>query len=124
MTPGVVVNFTHLKFADVYRDGGSYGATLETDTGKEFSIWLQRSRMPDANGLHHRWLFAYEGREKPSDAVPVLTGSDRERDLLQALDRFMGSSREGNRSIERLREMIGYIRTREPCLPHDLRTAG
>ena len=53
-----------LMFADVYRDGGSFEARFETESGKGFGLWLQRAAMPDASGPHHRWLFAYEGVSK------------------------------------------------------------
>jgi hypothetical protein len=80
--------------------------------------------MPDAEGRHHRWLFAYEGSEKPPDAIPVVTGSDLERDIFGAMDAFLATSKGEDQGIERLRELVQYLKIREPCLPHDLRRAG
>ncbi len=53
------MELTKLISADIYRDGGSYSATFETDDGRTYSVWLQRSKMPDHEGMHHRGLFAY-----------------------------------------------------------------
>jgi hypothetical protein len=89
MNTSVVLQFKRLQFADVIRDGGSYVAIFETDAGKEFGLWLQRSRMPDENGRHHRRLFAYHGTEKPLDSIPMLTGSDDEALLLESLGTFL-----------------------------------
>ena len=55
------MNLTRLAFADVYRDGGSYEARFETEDARGFGLWLQRSAMPDLEGRHHRWLYAYPG---------------------------------------------------------------
>ena len=41
---------TKLKFADIHRDGGSYGASFETENGLFYNIWLQRSKMPMGMG--------------------------------------------------------------------------
>jgi hypothetical protein len=38
-----------LLSADVYRDGGSFGAQFSTDDGLEYGLWLQRSSFPDAH---------------------------------------------------------------------------
>jgi hypothetical protein len=114
-----------LTFADIYRDGGSYRASFETDDGRAYTIWLQRSRMPDAEGLHHRWLFAYFGSARPEDAPPVVTGSEEERALLAHLCAFIaaaaGTAAEPPAAeLTRVRELVAYIRRREPCLPADL----
>jgi len=74
---------TKLIFADIYRDGGSYGASFETDNGLTYNIFLQRSKMPDADGLHHRWLFEYFGDNRPQGCLPVVTGSEEEKALLK-----------------------------------------
>jgi len=124
------MTLTRLTFVDFYRDGGSYEARFDTADAGGFGLWLQRSAMPDAHGLHHRWLFAYRGRVKPADAIPVITGSDEERIILGALETFLARNEHGDltgdaaASLDRLRKMIGYIRVREPCFPSDLRAAG
>jgi hypothetical protein len=124
------MTLTRLTFVDVYRDGGSYGAQFATEDGVGFGLWLQRSRMPDAHGPYHRWLFAFPGHVKPSNAVPVVTGSEEERGILSALDEFLAHSNaqhltaDAEASLAKLRQMVRYIRVREPCLPSDLRAAG
>src|SRR3954463_9446098 len=90
--------FVHLESADVYRDGGSYAATLRNADGAEYQLWLERSRMPDSQGLHHRWLFAYSGPTHfgpgyPPGCVPVVTGSDAERELNESLRSFVERGR-------------------------------
>lgn len=126
------MKITRLVFADIYRDGGSYRASFETDDGSTNTVLLKRSRMPDDEGLHHRWLFQYVGNERPEDCLPVVTGSQEERALLALLREFTSSAtpdtssatvsqhNEGNNSMTRLRELIKYIELREPCFPSDI----
>jgi len=118
-----------LNFADIHRDGGSYGASFETDDGLTYNIWLQRSKMPDGDGLHHRWLFEYLGAIRPQGCLPVVTGSDEEKALLRRLKDFLASQTFGPTSssayveqanLDRLRELIHSIEHREPCFPSDL----
>jgi hypothetical protein len=113
-----------LIFADICRDGGSYEACFETDDGRSYNVWLQRSKMPDSEGLHHRWLFAYFGAERPDGALPIMTGSDEERTLLSRLNGLAVSSEATAlaASIDRLKELIRYIERREPCFPSDFPT--
>jgi hypothetical protein len=121
------MKLTTLLFVDIYRDGGSYEASFETDEGFTYTVWLERSRMPDDEGLHHRWLFHYFGNERPKDCLPVVTGSNEERTLLghlrcflTALEDTSASARLEDRSRDRLKELINYIEHREPCFPFDL----
>jgi len=118
-----------LNFANIHRDGGSYGASFETDDGLTYNIWLQRSKMPDGDGLHHRWLFEYFGTSRPQGCLPVVTGSDEEKALLRRLKDFLASQtlRPTSSSaciehanLDRLRELVHYIERREPCFPSDL----
>jgi hypothetical protein len=115
-----------LNFADTYRDGGSYAASFETDRGLTYNIWLQRSKMPDGDGLHHRWLFEYFGAERPQACLPIVTESEQERALVGRLRQFLAREKiEVARSLEqanpdRLTELIHYIERREPCFPSDL----
>ncbi|MCK1393217.1 hypothetical protein [Bradyrhizobium sp. 1] len=120
------VKLIKLKFADVHRDGGSYGASFETENSLEYNVWLQRSKMPDNYGLHHRWLFEFFGSNRPEGCLPVVTGSEEEKALLDRLKVFLASctlnptaSERGY--LDRLRELVHYIERREPCLPSDLR---
>src|SRR5262245_25721924 len=62
--PAPAPKLMRLVGVDVHRDGGSYSAAFATANGAIYSIWLQRSRMPDSDGLHHRWLFEYFGEER------------------------------------------------------------
>jgi hypothetical protein len=120
------MKLTRLIFADIYRDGGSYGASFETDNGLTYNVLLQRSRMPDGEGLHHRWLFQYFGNERPEDCLPVVTGSKEEGVLLGLLSAFMASrtmeaaSATTPPGTNRLKELVHYIERREPCFPFDL----
>jgi len=45
----------------VIRDGGSYEARFEAADGPRVASWPQRSKMPGADGLHHRELFVHDG---------------------------------------------------------------
>jgi hypothetical protein len=106
---------------------GSYGASFETDNGLTYNIWLQRSKIPDGDGLHHRWLFEYCGANRPRDCPPVLTGSKEEKVLLGRLKDFLASfkcefaSSSEQANVDRLTELVYYIERREPCFPFDLR---
>ena len=117
---------TKLNLADIFRDGGSYTASFETDDGLTYNIFLQRSKMPDGDGLHHRWLFEYFGTERPRGCLPVVTGSQEEKALLDRLKDFSRSCALGlassseQKSLDRLTELAHYIERREPCLPSDL----
>ncbi|MGJ4880767.1 MULTISPECIES: hypothetical protein [unclassified Bradyrhizobium] len=108
-----------LVFVDVYRDGGSYDARFETVDGQPIALWLQRSRMPDAEGLHHRELFVHDGQQDPDDLQPVAIGSAEEQDVLHRLDEFVVGHGSGCDvgALARLVKMIGYIRRREPVFP-------
>ena len=118
--------------ADIYRDGGSYGASFIADDDREYGLWLERSRMPDGAGLHHRWLFEYRGSERPNDCVPVVTGSDEERALFDRLDEFLRApivrltshSPDPSNRLRRLGELRDYAARREPSFPADLRQQG
>ena len=123
------VKLTRLIYADIYRDGGSYGASFETGEGFIYSVWLECSRMPDGEGLHHRWLFQYFGNERPKDCLPVVTGSEEERALLgrlhsfltaQALEVVSPPASFEDKCLVRLKELVSYIERREPCFPFDL----
>jgi hypothetical protein len=120
------MKITKLTFADIYRDGGSYRACFETDNGLTYNIWLQRSKMPDGDGLHHRWLFEYFGTDRPQGCLPVVTGSKEEKALLDRLKDFLRSCTLGlaspseHKNLDRLTELVHYIERREPCLPSDL----
>ena len=124
------MKLTKLTFADIYRDGGSYGASFDTDGGRAYNIWLARSGSPDSEGLHHRWLFEYFGDEPPRNCLPVVTGSTEEQALLARLREFLAAesvqSAAGlvpseNRKLDRLKELVGYIERREPCFPFDVK---
>jgi hypothetical protein len=119
------VKLTKLHFADIYRDGGSYGASFETDNGLIYSIWLQRSKMPDGDGLRHRWLFEFLGASRPEGCLPMVTGSEEEKALLGRLKDFLASctlerASSERANLDRLTELAQYIERREPCLPSDL----
>ena len=114
--------------ADIHRDGGSCSAEFATDGADTYGVWLACSSMPDAQGLHHRWLFEYRGASRPPPgAIPIVTGSDDEQRLLLRLDAFLaGPANDApvERSLPRLKEMREYIQRREPCFPSDLRRHG
>jgi hypothetical protein len=114
--------------ADIYRDGGSYSAEFETDEGTVYSVFLQRSAMPDENGLHHKWLYEYQGYDKPKNCSPIITGSVEERNLLERLQDFLSAQfdvpmtdERQKYHLERLGKMIHYIQRREPCFPYDIK---
>lgn len=115
-----------LIYADVFRDGGSLGAAFEADDGRRYNVWLQCSRVPDADGPHHRWLFEYFGSSSPDNPLPVLTGSEEERALISRLNRFVERQHGGlvthpmTSPLERLQQLILGIERREPCFRSDL----
>ncbi|WP_316182924.1 hypothetical protein [Bradyrhizobium sp. SZCCHNRI1009] len=102
---------------EIFRDGGSYEARFETEDGSLVALWLQRSAMPDAAGLHHRELFVHDDRQPVAGPQPLTTGSREEQDLLHRLSAFVVSQadRSGDTGVlARLRQMIAYIERREP----------
>jgi hypothetical protein len=119
------VRLAKLSFADIQRDGGSFAAAFETDNGLTYGIWLERSKMPDGDGLHHRWLFEFFGDSRPEGCLPMVTGSEEEKALLGRLKDLLAfcalepasSERE---NLDRLAELVHYIERREPCLPSDV----
>jgi hypothetical protein len=86
--------------------------------------------MPDAAGLHHRWLFEYRGSQCPNDCVPIITGSDEEQAFFERLDEFLELLSllppRGDSALRllRLRELRAYAAHREPCFPGDLPRRG
>lgn len=125
------MTFEHLLSAEIYRDGGSYRAALRSTAGGKYELMLRRSRMPDAAGLHHRWLLVTEPGE-PSNASgatrerAVVTGSEAERRLLEALRAFIanGRGKASQHDWERLTEMVEYITVRESCSQAEARAEG
>lgn len=117
-----------LDYCDVHLDGGSYSASWLTDDEQEYGLWLQRSRMPDDAGFHHRWLFEYRGERRAPDCPPVVSGSQQEQELLARLDEFLREPKVTptpigtHCSLRRLLEMHGYIVRREPCSLKDRRS--
>ena len=107
-----------LVIADIIRDGGSYEAIFERDDGSLYCVDLVCSRMPDAAGLHHRWLI------ENGDAIP--TGSKAESDLIDRLNSYLvchqGStaSSESTQNLEQLKKLIYYIGRRECCSTEDV----
>ncbi|WP_257167859.1 hypothetical protein [Bradyrhizobium sp. SRS-191] len=104
---------------NVFRDGGSYEARFATDDGRLIALWLQRSAMPDAAGLHHRELFLYEEGSAVPDPRLLITGSSEEQDLLQRLTEVIARPRQDcdPGELERLGRMIACIERREPLFP-------
>jgi hypothetical protein len=114
-----------LNFADIHRDGGSCQASFQTDDDLTYNLWLERSRMPDGEGLHHRWPFEYVGSERPRSCLPVITGSVEDTAILDRLNQFLATSGGMTSSVDRtdlvrLQELVHYIKRREYCLPADL----
>jgi len=111
-----------LVTADVYRDGGSYGARFSGDDGTIYTLWLQRSAMPDEAGRHHRDLFLYAGEFRPFDCKPIPFHSNEECSIVTAIVGILAASegKEGHAAepspyhIEQLRQMLSYIRIRDP----------
>jgi hypothetical protein len=118
------MRLVELVIADMHLDGGSYGARFSTDDGEEYGLWLQCSRMPNAKGLHHRWLFEYRGAKRTPDCLPVVSGSQQEHELLARLDEFLDAPKASaiaeHSSLQRLAEMRDYIVRREPCSFEDV----
>lgn len=124
------MKLVELLWADIFRDGGSYGAEFLTDEDLSYSLFLQRSRMPDEKGLHHRWLYEYRGSEKPENCIPVITGSIEEQQIISRLESFLKAnpnpdddSQPGSNQywLERLEELLHYVSLREPCFANDVR---
>ena len=123
-----------LLWADIFRDGGSYGAEFSTDEDANYSIFLERSRMPNGKGLHHRWLFKHRGSfpEHPENGISVVTGSIEEQEITNCLKCFLEASpkltkenqdNSDNYHLERLEELLYYIPLRESCLANDVRAS-
>lgn len=118
------MKLVELQEADIHRDGGSYSARFLADDGGEYGLWLERSRMPDAAGLHHRWLFQYRAHSPPDGCIPVVSGSADEAEILRLLDEFLRAPVLGadasTESLRRLRAMRKRIPKREVCSPEDV----
>lgn len=119
-----------LLWADIYRDGGSYEAEFSTDENLSYSVFLERSRMPDEKGLHHRWLYEYRGSERPENCLPVITGSIEEQQLIDRLESFLkvnpisddeNQHNSAKNHLMRLEKLLHYIPLREPCFVSDVR---
>jgi hypothetical protein len=114
------MNLLHLLSADIYRDGGSYGARFSDSDNQTYTLWLQRSAMPDNAGLHHRSLFLYAGDTRPSDCKPIGIGTPEELSIVAtiesilAADQRQGRDHTSHQDFERLRQMLSYIKVREP----------
>jgi len=119
-----------LLFCDIYRDGGSFGASFATSEGGTFSLELQCSDSSPVNHqLAHRWLFAFPGTDLPPERIPLVTGSDDELRLFALVDAYLQSvsslsEAPSGPDVERLVEMRHYMAIREPSFPNDLRLAG
>ncbi len=118
------MKLVELQEADMYRDGGSFGALFLADDGGEYGLWLERSHMPDAAGLHHRWLFQYRTHSPPEGCTPVSSGGTDEAEILRLLDEFLRSpvlsSQAPKESLRRLRQMRKWIQKREACSSADV----
>ena len=121
-----------LLWADIFRDGGSYGAEFSTDEDSNYNLFLQCSRMPDENGLHHRWLFEYRGSsyEVPENCLPVLSGSNEEQQIIERLKSFLKTISKfedediynsDNYRRRQLEKLLHYIPLREPCFSSDVK---
>lgn len=69
----------------MFRDGGSYYADFLINNDSIYTVFLQRSKMPDEKGVHHKWLFEFfksdfdeNLAEVPKDCLPIVTGSKQE----------------------------------------------
>jgi hypothetical protein len=118
------MKLVELQQADIYRDGGSYGARFLADDAQEYGLWLQRSRMPDEAGIHDRWLFQYPAQTPPDGCIPVVSGSADEAEILRLLDEFLQTPvlgwRASAESLSQLREMRKRIPMREACSPDNV----
>jgi hypothetical protein len=119
--------------ADVHDDGGSYEAAFTTDDGVGYGLWLDRPTRSNDGQYRYRWLFEYHDYERPQGCIPVVTGSDQERELIERLRAFLehpvvhvpfAHRTPKSYFLECLAEMLEHIIHREPCLPEDLRAAG
>lgn len=113
-----------LKWADIYRDGGSFEAFFSTDESLNYCVCLLRSRMPTPEGLQHKYLYAFHSEEStglkiPKGIFPIITASQEEQQLISDLEAFTQDEADDNRDVEQLRRMIFYIRKREPCFAYD-----
>lgn len=120
-----------LIWADIFRDGGSYGAEFSTDENLTYNIFLKCSAEPDEKGLHHRWLFEYRGSEIPKDCLPIITGSIEEQQIIARLKYFLKTNPKpdeenlhdaDNYRMKMLEKLFYYIPLREPCFPGDVKT--
>lgn len=115
--------------ADIYRDGGSYGAYFECDDAHILGAFLEvTGGFSVPVGLQHGPLYLFEGYELPDDVRPVRRFSTLETEFLRSLDEFLaapppeqapalggcGIRDDYKRQLERLREMRIAIGARPP----------
>jgi len=111
-----------LTSVDIFRDGGSYEACFRLFDGTRFVVHLEAHPYSPSDGeLRHARLFAYVGRDMPSDVKPIPKGSDAERELLLSISTFIEASKvvsnsprsNSKEALERLKELAFYIPLRD-----------
>lgn len=115
------VKLLQLIEADIYRDGGSYGARFETDENIDYCLWLQCLQMSNDEGLQHRDLFEYRGTERPDNCSPVTLGSEADQQIILRIQEFLAHPQLSpdpwltiDNRVTRLTEMLHYMPRRKP----------
>ena len=121
------VRFEKILYADVIRDGGSYEAGFETSDHRVVVVFLARYASDDQRKVRHKHLYVFEGYQMPTNAIPVLSSSEPETRLINALELAQKSadSAEPNSDNpeyyrDRLKELIDYAKRRDPTFPADI----
>jgi uncharacterized protein (DUF1330 family) len=102
------LRFAELVDCDIFRDGGSYEATLRTPDGDQVTLALEVDRTRDERPRRHGSLYEC-ALHQTRDARPVAIGSEREGEILAALDAFLAGTGVGASHDERLRELRAAI---------------
>jgi hypothetical protein len=114
------MHLVDLISAHIFRDGGSYEAAFTTDDAGVYRVRLERSRMPDHDGLHHGQLLEYRSLEPGAKGAAIARKSAKERELLRQLDELLARDNAATPRtsgavdpLQRLKELRDYIPRRE-----------
>ena len=101
-----------LLWADIYRDGGSYGAALADDE-QRFSVLLQVNFWERPSKISYGNLYIVDGDNPTATGKKIEIGSIQERDwfmILEAADLY--SSDVSTNCIERFTQLLNVLKQR------------
>jgi hypothetical protein len=86
----------YLATCDIYRDGGSYGATWITNYGNRWELWLQVDYSFDEDEMKYNYLYNCN-HSKLGSNTPVLKGGKDDDAVKEKIDQWL----KGRPSVDR-----------------------